>query len=508
MLRVSRQAAGTARGATIPAPTAGWNARDALADMKPGYAVALVNYFPRGNSVDLRRGFDVHATGLPSTPETLMEWSGATRKLFAAAGSGIYDVSSAGAVGAAVVSGLTNARWQHTMFQTAGGNFLVACNGADAVRNYDGTTWTTPSITGVSGADLIDVTAWKSRLWFVEDGTSFAWYLPTNSIAGAASSVNLGAQFRLGGTLRSIVSLSQDTADGPDDYLAFVSSKGEVVIYEGTDPASANTFAMVGRYRIGAPIGQRCVIKIGGDAGVITEEGVQSLLAMLRFDRGAAARATITDIIRNAFNDVVREYRGDFGWQGITYPEGQWALFNVPVTAGTEQYVMNTASGAWCRFTGMDAACWGLYGDDLYFGSGTSVYLADSGYDDGGAAIEGQGKTAFDYLGSRGLLKRVTMLRAIMVSNGVPAPKIEVNVDYEDRVPTATPTFDTQAALWDVALWDGATWGSGTAVAKSWTAVSGLGRCAAVHWTTSTTTLSISVTAFDLLFEPSTGAAL
>ena len=51
----------------------------------------------------------------------------------------IYDVSSSGAVGAAAVSGLTNARHQHTMFATSGGQFLVICNGADGVRTYDGT---------------------------------------------------------------------------------------------------------------------------------------------------------------------------------------------------------------------------------------------------------------------------------------------------------------------------------------------------------------------------------
>jgi hypothetical protein len=76
-----------------------------------------------------------------------MEWAGpSSRKMFAAKSTDIYDVTTPGAVGAAVVSSLSSAYWQTVNFTTAGGSFLVLCNGADSVRNYDGTTWTTPSI--------------------------------------------------------------------------------------------------------------------------------------------------------------------------------------------------------------------------------------------------------------------------------------------------------------------------------------------------------------------------
>ena len=141
---------------TSPAPIGGWNARDQISDMVENEAITLENYFPSTSSVKLRKGYESYATGLGSNVESLMEYeSGTASELFAAAGANIYDVSSSGAVGAAVVSSLTSAQFQHVMFTAGGGDYLVACNGADSVRNYNGTTWSTPSITGVTSANLI-----------------------------------------------------------------------------------------------------------------------------------------------------------------------------------------------------------------------------------------------------------------------------------------------------------------------------------------------------------------
>jgi hypothetical protein len=46
-------------------------------------------------------------------------------------------------------------------------------------------------------------------------------------------------------------------------------------------------------------------------------------------------------------------------------------IVNVPTLAGqtSYQYVMNTITGAWCRFTGWNAQCWALFNDKLFFGA-------------------------------------------------------------------------------------------------------------------------------------------
>src|SRR3990167_4488947 len=131
---------------SIPAPVGGWNARDSLASMKPADAVLLVNWMPRSTILEVRYGHSQHVTGIVGQVETLMAYSGAgTAEMWGIASGSIYNVTTAGAVGAASVTGLTNSRWQHVNIATSGGNFLEMCNGADGVYTYNGTTWTDQS---------------------------------------------------------------------------------------------------------------------------------------------------------------------------------------------------------------------------------------------------------------------------------------------------------------------------------------------------------------------------
>ena len=150
---------------SVPAPVGGWNARDSLAAMSPQDAVVLQNWFPATTECALRSGYTQHATGITGQVETIMAYAGATtNKLFAIAGGKVYDVTSSGAVGAAAVTGLTNSRWGYCNIATGGGNFLSMANGVDAPRNYNGTTWSTPAITGVTATKLRDPTLYLSLI--------------------------------------------------------------------------------------------------------------------------------------------------------------------------------------------------------------------------------------------------------------------------------------------------------------------------------------------------------
>lgn len=496
----------------MPPPVRGLNARDALASMDDADAVILDNWFPRGNDVQLRRGYEEWCTPFADPVETLMEYNGpAGRELFAAAGTDIYDVTVAvNGTQTSVVGSLTNARWQHTMMTTSGGTFLVAVNGEDAPVNYNGSAWSTsPAITGVTASELINVALHKRRLWFIQKDTASAWYLATDAIGGSATEFSLGSVWRLGGELKVIVPLSQDSGSGPDDFLAFISDKGEVAVYQGTDPASANTWALVGVFRIGAPIGDRAALRVGGDAAIITDDGVISLLKAMQFDRSAQRQASITDRIQPLFASYVRSGRTLFGWQGIAYPAGNWAVFNIPTSAtGRVQLVMNTITGAWCRFTGWQANCFGLLGDDLFFGGPTYVVKADAGRSDGGAAIVGDVKTAFNYFRDRARLKSFKLLRPVLSTNGTPNPKIALNVDFKDELPTGVPSFTASGAQWDVAKWDAADWVGGDTISLNWTGVAGYGRCAAVRMRTSSTNATMALQAFDLIYDRAQGTAL
>lgn len=161
------------RTASIQAPTGGLNAKDPIANMKETEAVTLENWFPTPSSVDIRNGYASHVTGFTQPVKTLAPYNdGVTRELFAASGDSIYDATTAGAVGAAVVTGLTNSQFQYINMGTAGGYFLLMVNGADKMQVYTGSAWyedgTTTTVTGFDTADAIHINNFKNRVWFVE----------------------------------------------------------------------------------------------------------------------------------------------------------------------------------------------------------------------------------------------------------------------------------------------------------------------------------------------------
>lgn len=476
---------------SVPAPVGGLNARDSLANMPETDAVILENFFPTPSSVDSRLGYRSWATGLPAWVETLATYNGtSSKKMFAVSDGKIYDVTTQGAVGAAAVSGLTNSRHQFVNFSTLGGHYMYLVNGADKPQIYDGSAWTavdgasTPAITGVTTTNLISVNSFKNRLWFIEKNSTKIWYLPVNSIGGAATKIDFGPLFKLGGYLMAMATWSIDNAAGVDDYAAFISSEGEVLTYKGIDPDFSSTWALAAQFRVGRPIGRRCTARVGSDVLVICADGLFPLSKALLTDRSQVQDA-ISNKITNLINNDVQQYNANFGWQVLLYPIGNKLYVNVPRVENSVQYqyVMNTITGAWTKFTGMNAACWELLNDSVYFGGSGTVYQADYGYTDNTAAITLKGKPAFSYFGNKGRQKQFTLIRPIFLSQGKVSAAIQINTDFQDVAPTATPTYSgTTGSLWDVSYWTTPTyWGGLNNLLKSWQAGRGVGFCATVN---------------------------
>jgi len=470
--------------ASLPAPVGGWNARDALGAMPPKDAAQLTNWWPATSSVYLRYGYSKHATGLDGQCETLLTYNGLTTdKLFGATDNGsIYDVTSAGAVGAAVVSALTNGRLQYSQITTAGGSFLMAVNGANKMQYYDGSVWTvdggTYTITGVDTADCININLFKNRIWFIEQNTMNAWYLPTGAIQGAAVAFPLGGVAALGGSLIYMATWTIDAGYGVDDLAVFITTKGEIIVYRGTDPSSASTFALVGVWQVGTPVGVRCCLKYGADLLVITQDGVMPMSAGLQSSR-LDPRVSLTDKIQFAVSRAVSIYSGNFGWQLLYFPKENQLYLNVPFSEGQDQqqFVMNTITKNWCNFEGWAANCWALFSDNPYFGGNTYVGLAWDGYDDDGADIEGTAIQAFSNFGNETVQKRFTMMRPVFFSNGIPSVLGEINVDFDLSDSTAPLSLlpSVTYGVWGTGLWDIAVWGADTSLLQNWQGVTGIG---------------------------------
>lgn len=492
--------------ATVPAPVGGWNARDALTAMEPTDAIQLDNFIPSDGGVRLREGFADHATGVGSNyVESLFTYSppSGTEALFATSPTAIYDVTAAGA-GTSVVTGLTSGRWQHAMFATSSGNFLVLCNGADDVRNWDGSSWTAPSISNVASATLVNVAVHASRLWFVQSNTLDAWFLPVSAISGSATKLALGPFCNKGGYLVAAASWTRDGGAGMDDLMVFVTSKGQAVIYSGSDPSSASTWTKVGTFNIPEPIGRRCFVQIGADLGLITTQGVVPLSAILPLSSAGVSKVAATDKISGAFTEAAAGSATFQGWQLIELPKKGLLVVNVPLVerVTSHQYVMNTTTGAWCRFTGLNAGSWALKGGSLYFGGFDGTVRKYGGiFSDDGVEINGTAISAFTDLG-RPNTKIFTMARPMLYAPDGYDPLLAIKTDYDlGEVEYSATSSVSLGSFWDDSEWDVAEWGLGIVVRNNWQSVRGIGSRVSVALAVAVTE-EVRYNAVDLMFEP------
>jgi hypothetical protein len=505
------------RTATVPAPVKGINARDSLASMDDEDAVYMVNWWPQPSYIGIRRGYRQHVTGFAAPVESLCAYNTATgTTLFAAAGSGIYDATTAGTVGAAVVSGMTSAYWQHTNFATSGGTYLYMVNGADEPQLYNGTTWvsvdglSTPAITGVTTTDLIHVTSHKDRLWFVIKNSLRACFLPSLSIGGAASIFDFRSLCKRGGYLMAATTWTLDAGEGMDDHLVFVTSKGEMLVYKGTDATSASTWALVGVWQVAEPVGRRCFAKLGGDVAYLSKSGVQQLSKAL-VSTGVNNANTLSDRIQPLITRDTEVLGANSGWEVSVFPGQNMLLVNVPDSTSIQhQWAMNTINSAWTRFEGMNARSWELFGDIPYFGGATAVYKGWTGFSDNatsagsmGANIAYSALQSFNYFGSK-QEKHWKLVRPMLQSDGEPTFSIGMNYEFDTSAPTSVVTYGAPGSnpLWGTAVWGAFSWGGGQLrTLASWQHAAGIGYCAALYLKCESKDIEVRWNATDHVFE-------
>lgn len=495
----------------IPLPVNGWSLRDkytaSFTREALRYCAHIDNWMIIEGRLEIRPGLTTYATGMTDPVYSMMEYAGpdGTRKVFAATFAAanackIWDVTSSGAA-TSVHTGLVGAEWQHTMFATTSASYLMMANGADAVKAYDGTSWTTPALTGVTSANIIGITAHKGRLWLTEESTLNAWYLPAFAITGTVSKFNLATFCKKGGYLMGIASWSVDGGGGPDDYIVFVTSEGEVVVYAGIDPNSVDEWTLIGIYKVDRPISRRCFAKFGADLAVFTESGVVMLSQVLA---SVSPRDATSDPIRDAFVSAVSEARSAFGWEVFEYSTRGWLMANIPQNGGNtfEQFVYNPLMGAWFRFTGLNGRAWVQSGNYLYFGGTGNTYVWDNGQlDDNGEQITADIGFAWWNYGSA-KVKRFSLMRPHFFTDGEVTPIAEIKVEFDETDPTATA--DSAEAIagtaWDDGDWDTFDWAGDLIPVREWLTASGEGTVAAPRIRISTISARIALTAVDVAY--------
>lgn len=336
------------------------------------------------------------------------------------------------------------------------------------------------AVTGVDPRTFVQINLFKNRWWGIQNNSLKAWYMPTLAIGGAAAAVDMSAIARMGGYLVAMATWTLDAGYGVDDLAVFITSKGEFIVYKGSDPTSPTTWELVGVFQLGPPVGRRCFLKVGGDLALITQDGLIPLAASLLSTR-INPKVALTDKIQLATSDAITTYGANFGWDVLYYAKANMLLMNVPVGTGyQQQFVMSTINKSWAQFKGWNANCWALFNDEPYFGGAGIVGKAWDTFADNATNIMSDCQQAFSYYGARGQLKRFTMMRPMLLTNGAAPIFCGLNIDFDLTAPTATftPTAST-AARWDVALWDQGVWSGGLTPQLVWQGVTGIGYAAA-----------------------------
>ncbi len=470
----------------IPAPTGGWDAISPLSAMEPKYAVTLDNIVPRPGWVEFRGGYNAWVQGLGAPVETIMVYRppGSDQRMFVATGTTIWETTEYG-IASLAVSGLASARWQYINFTPGGGsNYIYGVNGTDSPLLFDGTTWTNPFITGVTPSTLININIHKRRVWFIQKNTTKAWYLATDAIQGAALEFDLGALINKGGTLLAMGTWTVDGGNGPDDLAVFITTRGQAIIYKGTDPSNANAWALVGVFNLAPALSSRCFGQMGSDLLIATLEGLLPASKALPFDPSGVRSIALTNRIQNAMLMAAQVGQDLFGWQILTFPKQSLLILNVPIQENVNQmqFVMNSITGAWCRFTGWNANCFEIFNDSLYFGDNDgNVNLAYAGALDLVSPIQSTLKCAFNAFEDPGRNKYMSMIRPMMVADGTLFPGLGVDVDFgDDAIVSPVITLNPIGGIWDAGIWDSSLWGAGAITVINWLTAGALGTFLAV----------------------------
>lgn len=383
----------------LPPPIGGINARDSAASMPLTDAYELQNVYPSNTYMEFRGGCAEHITsdmgGVGLNLNTLAVYNAmdGASELWAF-GNGTFDVSVPGAAGASVLSrtssgSITN---QWTMFGDGTTNWLIAVNGSNDPAYYDGSTWatkdetTSPALTGYTGNavhQFIHVHVFKGRLFFIPiDSLSF-WYLPAGVAGGALTEFSLAAEAPAGGYLMAMATWTRDGGSGPDDFAVFITSEGEVIIYQGNNPGSTTNWAKVGTFKTGKPLGRRCLTQYGADVLLLAEDGVFTLSSLLAAGEDRSKYA-LSYKIQPLFTQYAKDNFSLRGWRAIFYPAKEALLINVPLASESNvQLVMNTTTKAWTEFSGWytmnDLA---VYNRELYGARARRVYKLWAGTED------------------------------------------------------------------------------------------------------------------------------
>lgn len=514
----------------FPTPVGGINTLDNVMVLGPEYAFAMNNFIARPTGLEFRKGWKNwtdFGDDFDDAVQTLMYYSspsGTVDKMFAStadAASSIFDVtlpitSAPVALFTPGVGALVPGEWFWVNFTTPGDSFLCAVSQGLGYYTYTDAAGWVKVLNGASPGqvkfeyqsvtynveDMSYIFSWKSRLWFLHGDKGLVWYLPVNQVTGDATALDLGQFMKRGGAWAFGTGWTFDGGEGMDDNLVFVSSNGDMVIYEGDDPDTAGEFKLKGSWYIGrVPVGRRGHCQYRGSVIIATEFGILDVAQLVSGKMPTDADATIGAKFNPSLAKHISETINFRYWQLISYPKENFVYVLSPAIEAENaveiSFIMDHFSKGWSTQSLFPAFCAVVFQGQMYFGTKDMTYGDTQQYQGGriGEAFSGAKDDAsltdaeignevtgffqagfYDY-GTPTKNKRAQRVRLLGVSDGIPGCFIAIFSEYALQTNRQAPLPNLAGeSLWNVALWDVAIWSARATTFKRWFGVAGFGK--------------------------------
>jgi hypothetical protein len=458
----------------LPAPTDGINGVDPATELGPRDALYAYNVISDERGLRARTGWREYATGLTGTysneVRVTIPFHGsalANSRLFQTTDKGIWRVDTGTASLVYSFSTLSpGAGWGvAAAVVTTAGHFILYADEVNGLHYYSESTgvWAayatgsgTGQITGVTPTSVVSVTVWKNRVWLTERDTAKAYYLDAGAVFGTATAFNFGQRFKHGGSLIGLFNWSVNAGDGLDTQLVAISTGGDVVIYVGTDPASATTFGLKGVWFVGAvPAGRTIATDVGGDLLIISALGVVPLSRLILGDpdKMQYATARVSSLFSRLANSAIRNK----GWAIHTHPTDNAMMVLIPEVSGDEttQLVCSLSTRGWSKYRDLPILSAAVWSGELYFGTADGRCCRNVGHVDNVLLSDANSGDAIQWsilMAYRGdaSVKQVQAVRPIILAMEA-NPTVEVTVRYDfDLTEPGEPTETSGASgSWD-----------------------------------------------------------
>ena len=384
----------------VVAPMKGMNTASPITETPNGYGLRLENVVARSDGIHTRQGFEYVATGLDGAVTTLMAYPSHV----------VAATTSAGAP------------WQWSLMSNPGGVYLMAVNGSDYLRAYNGTTWSTLTLDNLDTRTVASICTHQSRVFFGSSVDLTLYYLPTDAIMGAVSPMPLGHLCRKGGKIAAIASLTQDAGRNGTDQLLVITTEGEAVLWSGNDPDVSATWSIAGVWNVPKPIGRRCLVPHGGSLAYLCVRGLLSIPQTLSRDDPEKQNDAISEAIWPTFCDDIQTG----AWEMVESAEHEVLIVNGP----RGQYV-KSGTGAWSTWQMPYATTWITHRGELYFGTSDGSICRYTGMLDGTRPISAFIVDRYDRLKSLGI-KTASQVRLHYKAAKPYTPRVKMLTNYSD----------------------------------------------------------------------------